>query len=87
MVGVKVVKSSDVLINPFAGNTILLRDGKYYSVNHYPAMRSASTGEWLVERVEFRYELTKVQDWDNMKVNPADHGVEFDDLGYVVGYR
>ena len=31
------VRSTDKIINPFSWNTILLRDGKWHSVNHYPA--------------------------------------------------
>jgi hypothetical protein len=81
------VDFGDIIINPFSWNAILLRVGKYYSINHYRPGISATTGEKLLERMEIRYQLAKIQDWDNMKVNPADHGVKFDDLGYVVGYR
>ena len=66
MTGIQTVLDSDKLINPFRWNVVLIRSGRYYSVNHYPACISQETGSYKPERVEIRYELQNKSDWDNM---------------------
>lgn len=72
---------SDRVINPFSWNTVVKRNGAYYSVNHY--RRDVAPGRSLPERFEFRYELTRLNRWHNMKLNPSDFGVEFDGRGHA----
>lgn len=84
MVGVKRRLSSDGVINPFSWNTVVKRNGDFYSVNHYPAGRSATTGKSLPERFEFRYQLLRLRDWKHQKLNPISYGVEFDSRGYAI---
>lgn len=83
MVGLHARLESDVVINPFSWNTVVFRNRAYYSVNHYSRGRSFSTGMHVPERFEFRYELTRPNDWQNMKLNPSDFGVVFDSHGYA----
>lgn len=66
MAGIQTVSDSDKFFNPFSWNAVLIRDNKYYSVNHYPACISQETGSYKPERVEIRYELQNKSDWDNM---------------------
>lgn len=63
MTGIQTVLDSDRIINKYRWNAVLVRDGKYWSVNHYKACRSQDTGSYLPERVEIRYELTKERDF------------------------
>jgi hypothetical protein len=84
MVGVKSRLDGDVVINPYSWNTVVFRNGDYYSVNHYPRGTSVTTGRSMPERFEFRYALLRVSDWDNQKMDPSDYGVSFDSRGYAV---
>ncbi len=81
MVGLHPRLESDGVINPYSWNTVVKRNGSFYSVNHYP--RDVIAGKSLPERFEFRYELTRTKDWENMKLSPVAYGVVFDSRGYA----
>lgn len=83
MVGVQPRLEDDVVINPFSWNAIVLRNGAYFSVNHYHRGISCTTGKSLPERFEFRYELQRIGDWANQKMDPLEFGVTFDSRGYA----
>ena len=63
MTGIQYRISTDKVRNPYSHNTVLERDGVFYSVNHYRAGLTYdrnSFGERIYkhERFEIRYEVT-----------------------------
>ena len=81
MTGIEDVLPTDKIVNKFKWNAIWIRDGIPYSVNHFPKSRILN----LEERVEIRYELYRLDDFENLKVDPASLGYTFLDDGYRVG--
>jgi hypothetical protein len=82
------VKAGEKVINRLSWNAILIdKDGVPYSVNHYPPTLSSS---WLglrdkPEEVEIRYELYRLDHFEQLKVDPAKLGYRFDNRGYRIG--
>jgi hypothetical protein len=81
--GISKVEKRDKIINPYSWNTVLVRGGKYYSVNHYPAGKTHDTGNpWKPERVEMRYEIDQRRYFEQLGINPDKLGIKFDKRGY-----
>lgn len=68
------VKKTDRIINPFSWNTIMLREGRWWSVNHYPAGRVVS-GEHKPERVEIRYDVRTAKEFAQLEINTEREGI------------
>lgn len=63
MTGIQLRIPQDKITNPFSHNTILERDGVFYSVNHYRAgwthdVDNDGNRIYKTERFEIRYEVT-----------------------------
>lgn len=69
------IGEGDRIINPNSWNTILIRDGVPYSVNHYPERRM----------VEIRYELDHEREFEQLGIKPGALGFTFSERGYRVG--
>lgn len=85
-----IVQETDKFVNPFSWNTVMIRDGVPYSVNHYRAGLTWARDEageriYKEERVEIRYSLDRERDFANLQVDPESLGYEFNARGYRKG--
>lgn len=74
MTGVTKIRTTDKIVNRFSWNTIMLREGVWHSINHWPSGRVVD-GTWKPERAEVRYIIRTAKEFEQLKINCSKEGI------------